>query len=230
VKKGKSIFICGLPASGKTNWILHSLLYFQSINRQAHFFKPFDIGEEKKRAKEQNSDRELLEKYSSFHSAIFNPYHFSQDFPLFFASNFDGFPINLKKVDNCYNKITTPESLSFVEILGGITQPLTDEVDLLDWLKGKTKKIIWIMSCEPKDFLWNFSELRVLQQFFDIYIILNNWRKNCDASWLKYLWTTMNKQKNCSVLGLIPPIKNSDKVHHSVQKIYQTHKKVLLNL
>lgn len=225
MKKGNSIFVCGLPSSGKTTWILHSLIYFQSLNQDAHFFKPFDIGEQKKKKQEQKSDREIMEQYSQFHSAIFNPYHFSQEFPLFFASNFDGFPIDLKKVDSCYDKITTPNSITFIEILGGTVQPLTDKVSLLDWVKGKTKKILWVMDSDPKYFLWNFTEIKILQNFFAIYVILNNQQKSCDGSWLNYLWTTMDQQKNCYVLGLIPPIKISTGVNQDVQKIYQTNGK-----
>lgn len=221
MQKGKQIFVCGLPKSGKTTWIIQSILYFRSLQQDIRVFKPFDIGEQKKRKLEEVSDREIFSKYSALHPAILNPYHFSQELPLFFASNFDGFLINLLRVDQCFQKIITSNSTTLIEILGGITQPLTNELNLLEWLKKKTNKIFWIMDCTEKKFLWNFAEIKILQNFFQIYVILNNYKKSFNASWLQQLWILMDKQENCTVIGCIPPIKDSNHCHQEIKKIYQ---------
>ena len=229
MKQGQCIFICGLPQSGKTHWILHSLSYFQSLQKTANVFKPFDIGGQRKKNLEQKTDSELFLEHSNFHSAILNPYHFSQELPLFFASNFDGFQINLSRVDDCLTKIATLGSITLIEILGGIMHPLVEEVYLLEWVKEKTKKIIWLMDVEQEKFLWNFAELKILQEFFQVYVVLNNYKKNCDAFWLEYLWKMIDRQKNCFVLGLIPFVKNSKTMQPIVQKIYQTTGKLILH-
>ena len=221
MQKGKQIFVCGLPDSGKTTWIIQSIFYFQALGEDVRIFKPFDIGEQKKRKLEQESDREIFAKYTNFHSATVNPYHFSQEAPLFFASNFDGYLVDLKKVDQSLQKISNLGTNTLIEILGGITQPITKKTSLLDWLKNQTKNIFWIINSNQKKFLWNLAEIKILQNFFQIYVIINNYEKCCDSNWLKELWTLIDSQKNCCVVGLIPPIKDNDNYHQETKKIYQ---------
>ena len=182
-------------------------------------FKPFDVGAEDKRKKEQKSDGEIFSHYTKQHLSIVNPYLFSQKYPLFFASNFDGFLVDLNRVETYLKKISQSNEIVLIEILEGITQAINNKLTIIDWLKQKTKEVIWIMNSEQKKFLWNLAEIRILQEFFQVKILLNNYTKNSNADWLKFLWLTLNKEKNCLVLGMLPFLLKDQ--FQNIDKIYQ---------
>ena len=86
-------------------------------------------------------------------SAI-NPYSCQQSFPLAFASQSEGFKISLEKLEEKYLQAKTNKNLLLVELLEGVCHPLNKETYLLEWLKKKTNKIIWLMTLDSNKFLW----------------------------------------------------------------------------
>ena len=206
--KNNTIFVGGLSGSGKTHWLLHSRHYWQTQKIACGFFKPFETGASEKNAQDKASDGELYlkqEKHTIGGLSAINPYSCQQSFPLAFASQSEGFKISLEKLEEKYLQAKTNKNLLLVELLEGVCHPLNKEIYLLEWLKKKTNKIIWLMTLDSNKFLWNQLELKTLSDAgFQTFIILNNYKKNLDTEWIKYCWLESEKKKNCTVIGLLP--------------------------
>ena len=206
--KNSTIFVGGLSGSGKTHWLLHSRHYWQTQKIACGFFKPFETGASEKNAQDKLSDGELYlsqEKHTIGGLSAINPYSSQQSFPLAFASQSEGFKISLEKLEKKYLEAKTNNDLLLVELLEGVFHPLNKEIYLLEWLKKKTNKLLWLMTLDKDNFLWNQLELKALSDAgFHVFIILNNYKKNLDTEWIKYCWLESEKKKNCTIIGLLP--------------------------
>ncbi len=201
------IFVGGLSGSGKTHWLLNSKHYLETQKITCGLFKPFETGAAEKKAQDKASDGELYlsqEKQSIGLNAL-NPYSSHQSFPLAFASQSEGFKISLEKLEKKFIQAKAHKNLLLVELLEGIFHPLSEGIYLLNWLKKKTTKLLWLMDLDSSKFLWNQLELKSLSEAgFQSFIILNNYKKNLDTEWIKYYWLESEKKKNCTVIGLLP--------------------------
>ena len=221
-KDARAIFVGGLAGSGKSFWILNSLNYWQEQKVNCLACKPFEIGTQAKRANNKDTDGELFAgcSQSKLHSTAYNIYSCNGSFPFGFSSACEGFSVKLAALNKNYDELVNNSSLLLVELLEGVLHPLNSGMTVLDWVKDKTTSILWLMSLDSASFLWNKSELSILAQAgFKIKIILNNYQKNLDHSWLRYVWLEMDKQQNCAVLGMLPPKLDNKTITEIWQKI-----------
>lgn len=207
----KTIFIGGLNNSGKTFWILNSLRYWNEQQQKYTACKPFEINTQSKKINEQDTDGEMFAKNSNikYHPTVHNLYSCSTNLPFKFASSIEGYKLNFKLLEKNYQTLLSSDSNLLIELLDSVLHPLVDDFTILSWLKQKTTKILWLLNINSKKILWNFSELEILKNAgFQINILLNNYQKNCDYSWIEYIWKELNNKESCNVLGLLPHLAN----------------------
>gem|GEM_PF-2190785 len=201
------LFVGGLSGAGKTTFCCAMLRLAQEYGLKAGGFKPFDVGLLERNAKEQFHDGQLFcqNMPDDPNENLVSPYLAHERYPIEMAFRRDGIRIDWKLVQQRLQIFNQTYDRTFLELPGGLHEPLAKDIILIDWMKQVGRQAVWIIQPKLSLFEHNLMELKLLkEEGFKLHIVINNLAKTIDPDLLFYMWQKIEDVLDQQLEGMIP--------------------------
>lgn len=219
-----TLYVAGLPKVGKSLLIqgLIHLLHSQGHNPGGS--KPFDVGLIQKNAQDLTLDAQSFAESMQGEPSTnwITPYFGNENYPIEMALRRDGIQVNWKILQQRQHSLATHYNPILVETPGGLCAPITEQIQVIDWLITEQAHLIYLICPKAKRLNETLLEIRLLQESkLEYSLVFNHPGPIKDGDFLFFQWEKVEAAANKQALGMLPNITEPDP--HKVAQAITDH-------